>query len=301
MEADAVHVPHKPSALTRLAKLTPEERARCIAEGHRFKCREVGHITKTFPKKDASAAAPAVAYAAATVNIKQVPSIKLAHPLNQDKKRHFTFLLPEREPPHPKSTKFFKPLEVPDPENPPLNQPEMPRYLPNLELPYPEEALALDLMSTLYKKDCSELLAIPVDVNGTVLTAMIDSKQVAKMFRNVIYDRESSVAIRLVSGEIVRCVKSMQDAVVTYENGSISVEDLIVAPIKYDLILGIPWIHDTNTFIEWRKIVLTPASSVSSSKSRSPTSVLPATSISTESLRARLWKCFHSPHEERTI
>jgi len=54
----------------------------------------------------------------------------------------------------------------------------MPRYLdyePNLELPGPEEEIALDLMSALYKKNRSELLTIPIDFNKALLNAMIDS------------------------------------------------------------------------------------------------------------------------------
>jgi len=131
--------------------------------------------------------------------------------------------------------------------------------------PDAEENLGLVLVYTLYKNERSELLIIPVNVSGTQLKAMIDSgaqgsfvsKKVAKLLRNVIYNRVLSVAIHSVAGEIFQCRKSVQDSLLTYENGLISVEDLILARNKYDLILGITRLQDVNPVIDWKTHTLT--------------------------------------------
>jgi hypothetical protein len=97
------------------------------------------------------------------------------------------------------------------------------------------------------------------------------------MLRNVTHDPEYSVEIRSVTGEIVRCPKSVQDALLTYENGLISVEDLIFAPEKYDLILGITLLHDANLLIDWKTKTLTfpklplPTSPAKHPEPRTPT------------------------------
>ena len=59
-------------------------------------------------------------------------------------------------------------------------------------------------MSALYKKRKSQLVLIPVEINGTSVTALIDSgaqgifvsKSVAKKLKGVTYDPSSSVSIR---------------------------------------------------------------------------------------------------------
>jgi hypothetical protein len=45
----------------------------------------------------------------------------------------------------------------------------------------------------------------------------------------------------------------VKEALLRYSNGSFSSEELIVAPIKYDLILGITWLHDINASFNFTK------------------------------------------------
>jgi hypothetical protein len=59
-------------------------------------------------------------------------------------------------------------------------------------------------MSALYKKRKCQLVMIPVEINGTSVTALIDSgalsQSVAKKIKGVTYDPSSSVSIRSVTG-----------------------------------------------------------------------------------------------------
>jgi len=182
-----------------------------------------------------------------------------------------TFRLPE-ESTSPESTHPFRPLETtienfPAPDDPgPDDTDRDSDFDLILEDPLePEDDFALDLMSALYKKRKSQLVMIPVEINGTSVTALIDSgaqgifvsKSVAKKLKGVSYDPSSSVSIRSVTGEIVRCPNLVKEAFLRYSNGSFSSEELIVAPIKYDLILGITWLHDINPSIDWRTKTLT--------------------------------------------
>jgi len=131
-----------------------------------------------------------------------------------------TFRLPE-ESTRPESTNPFQPLENTIENFPPPDDPEPDDTDRDseseliLEDPLePEDDFALDLMSALYKKRKSQLGMIPVEINGTSVTALIDSgaqgifvsKSVAKKLKGVRYDPSSSVSIRFVTGEIVRCM-----------------------------------------------------------------------------------------------
>ena len=118
-----------------------------------------------------------------------------------------TFRLPE-ESTSPESTHPFQPLENTIENFPPPDDPEPDDTDRNSEFDLiledplePEDDFALHLMSALYKKSKSQLVMIPVEINGTSVTALIDSgaqrifvsKSVAKTLKGVSYDPSSSV------------------------------------------------------------------------------------------------------------
>jgi hypothetical protein len=84
----------------------------------------------------------------------------------------------------------------------------------------PENDFTLDLMSALYKKKKSQLVMIPNAINGTPVTALIDSgAQGLFVSKSVVNKLQGAVSIRSVPGETVRCPNFVKEAFIRYSNG----------------------------------------------------------------------------------
>jgi hypothetical protein len=112
-----------------------------------------------------------------------------------------------------------------------------------------EESSALDVMSALHKRNRSpnSLPWLTLDHKETL--ARKESSNCFVTFSTTPNHLSQSAQWPKKS---FNAPNPVSDALLTYENGLISVQDLIFVSIKYELIFGITWLHDINPVIDWK-------------------------------------------------